>query len=220
VDFFACHEERKVLQPFSVVLAENVEGLTAGLCSVCKKSASSFAKEFLFEGDDSAVRHAFVWNIRCIGEILRRQKSLLAKSFQIYEQGISGKCREALIRRIAVSGGVQRQDLPDFLPRPGQEFDELMSGISKIADAVDARQRRDMEKDSTAPGEDHPINVMLPMQLRNRESATRGETFLSECCGLDWRRWRRLANPAFCHRYLNCLRRQRFKATARLAAAK
>lgn len=58
-----------------------------------------------------------------------------------------------------------------------------MSGISKIADAVDARQRRDMEKDSTAPGEDHPINVMLPMQLRNRESSTRGETFLANVEG-------------------------------------
>jgi len=39
-----------------------------------------------------------------------------------------------------------------------------MSRISEIADTVVAGQRRDMEKDSTAPGKDHSINVMVPEQ--------------------------------------------------------
>src|ERR1039458_5972940 len=119
VDFLACHEERIVLQPFPALLAKSIEGPTVGLSSVCKESASSLAKEFLFEGDYSVVRHMLVRKSRCTGQVHGRQKSFLTKSSQIDEQGISGKCREALIRRIAVSGGVQRQDLPDFLPRPG-----------------------------------------------------------------------------------------------------
>src|SRR5580692_6038581 len=34
-----------------------------------------------------------------------------------------------------------------------------------------AGQGRDMEKDSTAAGKNHPINVMLPIKLRNRDDA-------------------------------------------------
>ena len=44
-----------------------------------------------------------------------------------------------------------------------------MSGLSKIANAVAAGQRREMKKDSTAPGKNHSINVMLPIPPRNRE---------------------------------------------------
>ncbi len=116
VDFLACHEERIVVQPLRVLLAKSIEGPTVGLCSVCKERVSSVAKEFLFEGDYSVVGHTLVRKIRSTGQVRGRQKSFLAKSSQIYEQGISGKCREALIGGIAVSGGVQRQDLPDFLP--------------------------------------------------------------------------------------------------------
>jgi hypothetical protein len=36
---------------------------------------------------------------------------------------------------------------------------------------VFAGQGRDMEKDSTAAGKNHPINVMLPIKLRNRGNA-------------------------------------------------
>jgi hypothetical protein len=34
---------------------------------------------------------------------------------------------------------------------------------------MDARQRRDVQKDSTATGKYHPINVMLPVRPSNRE---------------------------------------------------
>jgi len=46
-----------------------------------------------------------------------------------------------------------------------------MSGFPYIADAVFAGQGRDMEKDSTAAGKNHPINLMLPIKLRNRGNA-------------------------------------------------
>ena len=86
------------------------------LFAVRKKSASGFAKQFLFKGDYAVVRYMLLWKIRRIGQISGRQKPFLAKSSQIYEQGISGKCREALVRGIAVSSGAQWQYLPDFLP--------------------------------------------------------------------------------------------------------
>ena len=56
-----------------------------------------------------------------------------------------------------------------------------MGGFSEITYTVPAGQRRDMEKDSTAPGKHHPNNVMLPTQPRNRERATRGEDFSIDC---------------------------------------
>src|SRR5579872_785705 len=116
VDFLACHEECIVLQPFLVFLAKDIKGTTVRLRSVRKESPRSLAKEFLFEGDHSIVGHMLGRKIRSTSQVRGRQKTFLTKSYQIYEQRISGKCREALIRRIAVSGGVQRQNLPDFLP--------------------------------------------------------------------------------------------------------
>src|SRR5580704_16638294 len=116
MDFLACHEERIILQPLSAFLAKSIKGTAVGLSSVCKKSASSFLKELLFEGDYLVIGDVVVRKIRHAGKIRARQKSFLTKSWQIYEEGVSGKCRKTLIRRIAVSGGIQRQDLPDFLP--------------------------------------------------------------------------------------------------------
>jgi hypothetical protein len=37
-----------------------------------------------------------------------------------------------------------------------------MSGIPQIANAMATGQRRDVEKNSTTPRKDHPINVMPP----------------------------------------------------------
>ena len=64
------------------------------------------------------------------------EKSLLPESPQIDEQRIAGKCRKALIGGIAISGGAERQYLPNFLSGVGQEFYKLVSRISEIANAM------------------------------------------------------------------------------------
>src|SRR5579862_8366901 len=161
VDSFACHEEREIVQPLPAVVAKGIEGAAVGSGSVRKERLGGFVEESLLKFNYAAERHLLVWETRRIHQVLRRQKAILTKSRQIDEQGISGECRKALVRRIAVSGWTQRQHLPDLLSGAGQKIDELASRFSEITDPMRAGQRRDMKKDSTAAGEDHPLNVML-----------------------------------------------------------
>ena len=108
MDLLTCHEERIVFQPLPALLAKCVEGATVGVGAIRKESTSRLAKKLLFEGDYGVVRYMIDWKGRRVGEIRRGQKPFLTKSSQIDEQGISGKCREALVRGVAVSRGAER----------------------------------------------------------------------------------------------------------------
>src|SRR5579859_690606 len=141
VDSLARHEKGVILQPLLVVLGKGFEGATIGLGSVLEKSVSGFVKESLLEFDDAVVRHPLVWKVRHMGQVLRRQKPLLTKRIQIDEQRVSGERRKTLIGGIAVSGGTQRQYLPDFLSGSRQKVDELAGRISEVADAMATGQR-------------------------------------------------------------------------------
>ena len=44
VDFFACHEERIVLQPCRVLLAKGIEGTTVGLCCCLQKKCEQLCE--------------------------------------------------------------------------------------------------------------------------------------------------------------------------------
>src|SRR5450755_588696 len=115
-DFLACHEKRILLQPPPALLAKGIEGTTVVLSSVRKESRSGFVQERLFEGNHLIVGYLVVRKIWRIVQVQGRQKALFTKLQQICEQRVPGKRREALIRRIAVSCGVQWQHLPNLLP--------------------------------------------------------------------------------------------------------
>ncbi|HEY3615998.1 MAG TPA: hypothetical protein VGK96_04240 [Candidatus Sulfotelmatobacter sp.] len=65
--------------------------------------------------------------------------------------------------------------MPNFLSGVSQELYKLVSRIAEIANAMGTGQRCDVKKDSTAPGEDHSINVMLLRQpTQEPEAEARG----------------------------------------------
>ena len=82
-----------------------------------------------------------------------------------YEQRVPRKRREALIRRIAVARGTERQDLPQALPALNQKIDERVCLVAEIADSEPSRQRSWMQKNAAPPGIDHLIPSFIRVHL-------------------------------------------------------
>jgi hypothetical protein len=56
-----------------------------------------------------------------------------------------------LVGRIAVSGGIQRQNLPQLLTGSVQKVSEFVSAWPEIANAKAARQRSAMQQNAADP---------------------------------------------------------------------
>jgi hypothetical protein len=82
------------------------------------------------------------------GNALGRDPAPLGEEFETNQEGIAGKGRGARIGRVAITGGTERQHLPDVLPGGGQEFKKLVCGGAEIADASTGGQRADVEQNS------------------------------------------------------------------------
>ena len=95
-------------------------------------------------------------NAREVGGL---QQTLIAQAFEAEEQRIAGEGGETLVGRIAISGGIQRQHLPQFLSGIGQEVGELVGGRAEVADAEACGQGSEVEQNSTAAGEFHFVRI-------------------------------------------------------------
>jgi hypothetical protein len=73
-----------------------------------------------------------------------------------------------LVRRVAIAGGADRQHLPDFLSCLGEKLDEIVGRVSKIADAVSARERTDVQENSAAAGKVRGFHDVLEVLPRAR----------------------------------------------------
>src|ERR1039458_2675202 len=79
---------------------------------------------------------------REVGLVLGKQRNipergwldepLVAQDCRTDQQRISSQCRKALIRRIAVTGGSERQHLPQRLSRVSQRVREAVSGRPEV----------------------------------------------------------------------------------------
>src|SRR4030095_10792197 len=65
------------------------------------------------------------------------------------EERIAGERREALIRRVAVARGSQREDLPDALPSVREERHKLTRRRTEVTNSETSRQRRRMKEHTT-----------------------------------------------------------------------
>ncbi len=77
---------------------------------------------------------------------------------QVDQQGVAGKGREGVVGRIAVAGGIKRQDLPDALAGFCQKVHELKSFFSQGPDAVRAGQAGGMQQNAVAAGDLHKFS--------------------------------------------------------------
>ena len=86
--------------------------------------------------------------------------------FETDQHGISRKGRETLIRRIAVSGGIQREHLPQFLSGIGEKIGEFVGGGAKVADAEAAGKGSEVKKNSAGSREFHFVTIRIRRPLR------------------------------------------------------
>src|SRR5215475_5698200 len=141
------HEEREVIEPARMIAAEAIEAIAllrpGGLLEPIQHLRPERAP-MLNHGGEVDPSFGPGGTARC----LVREQPVLGQPFEADEQRIAGKRREALIRRIAVPGGAERQNLPDALPCRREPVDERESARSEIADVGASRQRRRMEEDA------------------------------------------------------------------------
>ena len=84
----------------------------------------------------------------------RSEQALVDQTVEADEQRIAGERGEALIRRVAVAGGPERQHLPELLAGRGEEVEELDRARPQIADAEAAGQRGRVEQHAAAREKD------------------------------------------------------------------
>ena len=79
---------------------------------------------------------------RKVRQLLRREQPLAEERLQIDEIRVARVCRGGLVGRIAERRLIQRQNLPDVLPRFGEEIDEFVRFRPEIADTAAGGQRK------------------------------------------------------------------------------
>src|SRR5207237_1820 len=82
--------------------------------------------------------------------VARPQQFILDQPVRTDEQRVPGERRQGLIRRVAVTGGTERQRLPPALAGFVKAVDPRQRRRSHIADAVRRGQRRDVQQQAGA----------------------------------------------------------------------
>jgi hypothetical protein len=154
------HEQSVVIQPRGILGAEYFESAGVNLTCIAEEVQRRFTEQSIFEGDYFAVIHDIGWKLRRSREILRFQETPLLELQQIDEQWVAGKGRKALIRRVAIAGWTEGQDLPYLLSRLSQEVDEFVGARPEVANTVSRRQRSNGKQDSTTARKNHTYKLV------------------------------------------------------------
>ena len=83
-------------------------------------------------------------------KLLMVQQSFLRQKLQIDQKMVSGKGGKALVRRISVARGAQRQNLPVTLSRAFQKVNECIGILTHGADTMAAGQTADVHQNAAA----------------------------------------------------------------------
>ena len=105
------------------------------------------------EAGSSGIERAVIRSRRVAAEgygidFLAREKAVIDKLLKVDEIRVPGKGRVGLVRRVAVAGWAERQDLPVFLSGFPEKVGKLSRFPAQRSDAVRRRERRDMQNNS------------------------------------------------------------------------
>src|SRR5208337_576799 len=152
-------EEREVVEPGTGVFTEMVEGSAIRTRSIGKESLCCPEQCLSLEFDRRPKVDRVLRKGRCLSQVRFLEQSLIPQPLKAQQQRVAGESREALVGRIAVSSGIQRQHLPQLLPGSVQEVGEFVSTWPEIADAKAARQRSAMQQNTADSWEFHAANI-------------------------------------------------------------
>ena len=137
--------ERIAAQPAFVFTIESVYVLTlfvpAALAGTAQKAGSSGIERAVIRSRRVAAEGYGI-------DFLAREKAVVDKLLKVDEIRVPGKGRVGLVRRVAVTGRAERQDLPVFLSGFPEKVGKLSRFRSQRSDAVRRRERRNMQNDS------------------------------------------------------------------------
>ena len=144
--FRAMKRAKSASQASSVLTKASSAARRAGPAFLSKaaKALASSGRFHSMTGPKSTSRSGKVGPLLQVGA---RDEPLLAQAVERDEERVAGEGREALVRRVAVAGGAEGQDLPQALAGLLQEVEEGGRLRAQLSDAVGTGQRRGVEQD-------------------------------------------------------------------------
>ena len=122
----------------------------------CSRSArTALRSSGRFQSITRRSRRASAGNSGASAQVAGVAGAALDQRVEADQQRIAGEGREALVGRVAVAGGAERQHLPEALAGVVQEVGEAMRFGAQLADAVGPGQRRRMQQDAAGSGKSH-----------------------------------------------------------------
>ena len=129
-------------------LREGLEGLAARRARLLLEGGEGLREERPLELDHGTEVHLALREAGPLRQVGGGQQALLAQAVEADEQRVAREGREALVGRVAVAGGAERQHLPEALAGLRQEVEEGGRLGPELADAVAPGQRRGVEQDA------------------------------------------------------------------------
>jgi hypothetical protein len=116
-------------------------------------------QEWHFEANDCAVIDRFDREHRDRASVVSAKKALIGEKLEADEEWIPRTGGKALKGGVGIACGVQRENLPEFLPGGVQEVDEAVRRGTEVADPVGSGQRRRMKQNPTGPRKPHDRTI-------------------------------------------------------------
>src|SRR6185503_2644184 len=141
-------EQSIVFKPPITGLAEMKELCSQRASSRTLKVVEGLREQCLFVVDHRAEIDARWLGPRNIGEVIIRQQAIFQELRRTDQKRITCERGEALIRRVTVSGGSERQHLPQALCAGREKVDKSKRFVAEVPDAEWTRQRCRMQEDA------------------------------------------------------------------------
>lgn len=148
VGAFQCSEQRIVVEPGCLSLAERLEIGAQVIGVSLLKSSERAPQDALFEWNDRAIINGDVGQNRRIGKVRRRQQRFFEQNVEVDQQRVAGKGGETLVGRVAIAGRTERHHLPDTLTRSRQQIGKIIRAISQVTNPPPRRERCRMQQDT------------------------------------------------------------------------
>src|SRR5262249_40558125 len=134
------HKQAEVVQPAGLFLAEFIEWRAQLRRASCLKLFPDPAQQPELELNDPPIGHALAGQ-RITRYVRFPKQAVLDEEVRANEIQVARERREALVGRIPIAGGTQRQDLPPGLPGADQGIYPGIRRRAKVADTIGPRKR-------------------------------------------------------------------------------
>ncbi len=138
--FFQCHKQGKVFQPTLVLVVKYSVVPAYRRTGFAIKMAERPVQNAQFPGNHLSKIDLVFGEIWQVIQIAGVEQAILYQRLRADNVSVTGKCRKALVGRVAVPCRSKGKDLPQPAARACQKFEPLMSLWTDIPNTVGTRQ--------------------------------------------------------------------------------